>query len=125
MVNKRSSKYRLRIQDKYEELFGIKEKNDMREVNNMKECLKKVYTTDNYFLEVMIANIPEIKIVGFKRMDNGEHETTFEYPEYRETELNGVIENVRCRAYGNLSNFDELKRNRKAMLDRYYDDKNK
>lgn len=118
-------KYRLRMQDKYEELFGIKGNNDMREVNKMKECLKKLYTTDNYFLEVMIANIPEVKIVGFKRMDNGEHETTFEYPAYRETELNGVIENVRCRAYNNLSNFDELKRNRKAMLDTYFEDKNK
>lgn len=112
------------MQQKFDELFEYKNINN-RGDTEMKECLKKLYTTDNYFLEVMIANVPEVKIVDFKRMYDGEHETTFEYPAYRETELNGVIENVRCRAYGNLSNFDELKRNRKAMLDRYYDDKNK
>lgn len=87
----------------------------------MREDLNKLYTTDNYFLEVMIANIPDVRIVNFKRKEDGEHETTFEYPVYRETELNGVIENVKCKAYSNLSTFNELKAKRKEMLDTYFD----
>lgn len=120
MINKRGLKYRLKMQRKYEEVFAIKENNEIGDVENMRKYLNKLYTTDNYFLEVMIANIPDIRIVDFKRKEDGEHETTFEYPSCREIELNSVIENVKCRAYRNLSNFDELKRNRKAMLDDYY-----
>lgn len=121
MINKRSRKYRLKMQQKFNELFGIKENNEIGEVKKMRKYMNKVFTTDNYFLEVMVANIPEVRIVDFKKREDGEHETTFEYPEYRETELKGVIENVKCRCYGRLSNFDELKKNRKAKLDAYFE----
>lgn len=77
-------------------------------------------TTDNYFLEVMLSDVPDIRIIDFTRKADGNHETTFEFPKCREIEVDGIVENVKCRAYRNLSNFDELKRNRKAMLDDYY-----
>lgn len=78
-------------------------------------------TTDNYFLEVMLSNVPDIRIIDFTRKADGNHETTFEFPKCRDIEVDGIIENVKCGAYRNLSNFDELKKNRKAMLDTYFD----
>lgn len=114
---------RLKQQIKFDELFGrvkIKEyKGDIKEMS--KEVLFKTITTGNYFLEVMLANVPEVRIVDFIRYKDGEHETTFEFPAYREIEIDGVVENTRCRAYGELSNFTELKRQRKVMLDNYFD----
>lgn len=79
-----------------------------------------ILTTDNYFLEVMLSSVPDIRIIDFTRKADGNHETTFEFPKCRGVEVDGIVENVKCGAYRNLSNFNELKGKRKAMLDTYF-----
>lgn len=119
----RDSIKRLRIQNKFNELFGrVKINEDKGDIKDMsRKVMFKTITTGKYFLEVMLSDIPEIRIVGFVRYKDGEHETTFEFPAYREIEIDGVVENVRCNSYGDISNFGELKAKRKVLLDNYYD----
>lgn len=78
-------------------------------------------TTDNYFLEVMLSSVTDIRIMDFIRKPDGNHEMVLEFPKCRSTEVDGIVENVKFGAYRNLSNFDELKGKRKAMLDTYFE----
>lgn len=80
-------------------------------------------TTDNYFLEVMLSSVPDIRIMDFVRKPDGNHEMILEFPKVRAIEVDGIVENVKCGAYRNLSNFDELKKKRKELLDQYFDRK--
>lgn len=80
-------------------------------------------TTDNYFLEVMLSSVPDIRIMDFIRKPDGNHEMILEFPKVRAIEVDGIVENVKCGAYRNLSNFNELKKKRKQLLDQYFDSK--
>lgn len=118
MVNKRYLKYRLKMQRKFDELFGNKIDNEIGDVKIMKE-----YTTKSFFIQCMLSEVEGVRIIGFERdRDEDREAITYEFEADNREAIN-CISDCRNGMYMGIeiSNFNEKKKNRKKMINKYYE----
>lgn len=117
MVNKKELKYRLEMQNKFDELFGNKIDNEIGEIKIMKE-----YTTKSFFIQCMLAEVEGIRIIRFERdRDEDREAITYEF-DVNNKEASKVISDCRSGVYAGveISDFSKKKQYRKKMINEYY-----
>lgn len=121
-MNKRYQKYRFKMQQKFNKLFGNKENIKVSEVKIMKK-----YITKNFFTQVMLSSVNGVKIVDFEK-DNEEDKDiiTFEF-EINNKEAMKCINDCRTGVYMGVEipDFNEKKQCRKKMINEYYNSRKK
>lgn len=110
MTKSKYIKYRYKMQQKFNELFGIKEKGEME---------MRRYKTVNFFRQILLCNLEGIRIVNYKKLiEIDEEEITFEFEDALNEEVDKIINDCKSGLYKDkrLDNFEEMKVNRKKMI---------
>ena len=116
-MNKRYKKYRFKMQQKFNKLFGNKENIEVSEVRIMKK-----YTTKNFFTQVMLSSVDGVNIIYFEKDNEEDREAiTYEF-EDNNKEAMKCINDCRTGVFRGMEipDFNEKKQWRKKMIDEYY-----
>lgn len=122
IFNKKYWKYRLKMQQKFDELFLNKRKDDIGDVEKMRE-----YTTKNFFIQVMLTNVDGVKIINVEK-DNEEDREAITYGfNIDNKDAIRCISDCKSGLYKGVKvdGFYELKAKRKAKINDYFNRKNK